>query len=200
MSGSARQVLAVLAVLAASPVAAQTTMPATAPTDALVERAIVFQGTAPNSCIIRALSSTSEVNATLTQAANGVAVNLTTGGFVDPRTGVPRETAITLSLPIICNAAHRVRIASRGGALRRVGITPSAGAGAFRSAINFRVDLDWADATRSFDTGSLGALEMPVPSAASGLATIRITIPGGGEPLAAGDYSDTLVVEVEASS
>lgn len=196
MKVMARLGYAALVATAASPTAAQTS----APTDTLVERVIVFQGSAPNSCIIRALTATSENNATLTPTSTGATVTLTTGGFVDPQTGVPRQTSIALGLPIICNAAHRVRIASRGGALRRAGMTSAADTNAFRSAINFRVDLDWANATRSFDTSNLAELVMSVPSAATGLATITITIPGGGAPLAAGDYSDTLVVEVEASS
>lgn len=186
--------IAVIAAALANPALAQQA----SATGDNIERAIVFEGDARRACVLKAPTAASQVNATLSQSANGVNVELTPQGFIDPQTGVPRATGISLNLPITCNTAHRIRVASRNGALLRAG--GGEDTGTFRSRLDFSVDVTWAGLTQSFNTANAGETILIVPDASTGAATITIAIPGGGNPLAAGAYSDTIVVEVEASS
>ncbi|SMF64974.1 hypothetical protein [Allosphingosinicella indica] len=163
-----------------------------------LERSIVFEGEATRACLIEAPTVDSQVNTRLDRAGGGVNVALSPTGFIDPETGVPRQSGISLSLPITCNTAHQLRIASREGALIREGAGTDTGA--FRSRLDFDVEVNWAGITRTFSTQNSAQLIIPVPDAATGQASINISIPGGGAPLAAGQYGDTLIVEVEATS
>ena len=165
-----------------------------------MERAIVFEGEAARACLIESPTADSQVNTSLERAGNGVNVTLSPTGFLDPQTGVPRQTGISLSLPITCNTAHQLRVASRSGALIRAGATAGGATGPFRSELDFDVEVNWAGQTRAFNTANATQVLIPVPDAATGQASVTISIPGGGTPLAAGDYGDTLVIEVEASS
>jgi hypothetical protein len=168
-------------------------------TDNAVERDVVLQGTAPAACVIRVPSSGNEQNATLSQSGSGgVNVELTPQGFIDPQTGVPRASGISLAIPITCNGPHHIRVSSARGSLLREGASSTEAA--IRSELNFNVALEWAGLSSSFNTDSARSLDLPVADAATGTARVTISIPGGGSPLAAGAYTDTLVVEVETSS
>jgi len=164
-----------------------------------LERAIVIEGSAPRACTLKVPRASGERNTTLAQTGSGgVTVALTPSGFIDPATGVPRATGIELALPITCNTAHHLRVTStRGGLLREGG--GDAG-GTFRARLDFAVDVRWAGQAVSFDTGTAARIDLSVADAATGDAMISISIPGGGSPLAAGDYGDTLIIEIEASS
>lgn len=164
-----------------------------------IDRDITFEGSAQRACRVTPASAVRELNATL-QPSDGSSLNvqLTPQGFIDPTTGVAQATEIALSLPVTCNAPHRIRVSSTQGALLREGA--SVAAGDFRSRLDFRVNLEFAGQSATFDTTSTASAEVNLSEAATGNAVVTISIPGGGTPLVAGAYSDTLIVEIEAGS
>ncbi len=186
--------LALGAALIAAPAFAQDMM-----TPERIDRDIAFEGTAQRACLVTPASSVREVNATLQPSDGGrLNVELTPQGFIDPQTGIARTTEIALSLPVTCNAPHRIRVSSTRGALLREGMDTESGD--FRSRLDFRVNLEFAGQAAAFDTTSSASAEVNLSEAATGNAVVTISIPGGGTPLVAGAYSDTLIVEIEAGS
>lgn len=103
---------------------------------------------------------------------------------------------VVLVLPAICNQAHTLTLASLNGGL--LGDGPALTSGPFRSNLPYSVSVNWAGDVRSFVTDS-ESLAMPVGDAATGSVTVTIQIPPGGAPLAAGVYSDELVLELGAA-
>lgn len=199
-----RYVLALPLAIAAMPSHAQSLSGPSAAAGVLSDatagsRSLSFEGAAEPACLIRSPAVLDSNNASVTVGSNSnVDVALSSGGFVDPGTGVPNAAQIKLSLPVTCNTAHHITVESARGGLVLLGSVPQ-GSG-FRSRLDFTVTLNWAGGAQSFNTTTARTLDAIVPNAATGAATIEIAIPGGGTPLVAGAYSDTVTVKVEATS
>ncbi|GHH15296.1 hypothetical protein GCM10008023_17930 [Sphingomonas glacialis] len=162
-------------------------------------RDLVVEGTAPPGCVIGSPSATEQDNARVTVAqSGGLDVALGGPGFINPLTGVPNPAAIRIALPITCNTAHRIQIESRNGGL--VNEATSGPTGALRNRLDFSVSLEWAGTSAGFDTSTARTVQTLVGNAATGTAQIGIRIPGGGTPLVAGIYNDTVTIRVEATS
>lgn len=99
--------------------------------------------------------------------------------------------AVELVLPATCNQAHTLNISSAKGALASDG--PALTGGVFRSRLPYGVTVSWAGGERVFESSG-DALAFAVGNAATGSVTLKIEIPAGGEPLAAGAYSDELIL------
>lgn len=162
-------------------------------------RDLLFEGTAPAACVTRAPRPVVQQNAAVTVSDNGnIDIRLDKSSFINPVTGVPNPVVIQVAFPIVCNTAHKISVESLRGGLQNEAVAN--GAFALRSHLDFNVQMNWAGTTKSFDTASGRAFEMPVMNAATGDADIRIAIPGGGTPLVAGVYSDTITLKVEVTS
>lgn len=162
-------------------------------------RDLVVEGIAPPGCVIGAPSATEQDNARVTVAqSGGLDVALSGPGFINPATGVPNPAAIRIALPITCNTAHRIQIESRNGGL--VNAATIGTASALRNRLDFSVSLEWAGTSAGFDTSTGRTVQTIVGNAATGVAQIGIRIPGGGTPLVAGIYNDTVTIRVEATS
>ena len=104
---------------------------------------------------------------------------------------------VELSLPVVCNASHRVELRSANGGLQRAGATGRGGA--FREFLAYQVGLNWAGQSVQLDTANRSA-NINASQPGKGDMVIRIATPAGGGPLVAGQYSDSIVVEVQPAN
>ena len=153
---------------------------------------------APVACVISPPSVGNQANASFvsTSASSGQ-VNITE--FVDPTSAVARASSIELNLPMVCNASHSVRVSSANGGLLRAGAVGRGATGTFTEFLAYNVGVDWAG--RSVDlltTNNTADLASSQPG--KGEMTIRIATPAGSGPLIAGQYSDSIVVEVQPAN
>jgi hypothetical protein len=165
------------------------------------DQALELVGEAPAACVLRAPSATAGVNANFdpTGPASG---ELRIVQMVDPNTAEPLPTSITLSLPVICNASHRIELRSQnGGLLRDRGNARNRQNGSgFGEFLTYRVGLNWAGQQREATSEEARNLIVAAPRGAAGDATISFSLPGGGGPLIAGRYSDAIIVEFQAAN
>lgn len=152
--------------------------------------------TAPVACVINAPSVANQSNASYsaTGASSGQ-VNITE--LVDADSATSRASSIELNLPVVCNASHRVMVRSTNGGLVRAGATGRSGA--FQESLTYTVDIDWSGQTLQLLTSRTDA-NLDVAHPGKGDMLIRIATPAGGGPLVAGQYSDSIVVEVQPAS
>ena len=174
------------------------TAPAFAQDSGRAAQTLYINGTAPSACVIRGPSSSSAVNAVFSQidASNG---QITITELVDPTNATPRASDITVSLPVICNASHRVSVTSREGGLLRAGSTRNAGGGGFAEFLPYQIGIDWAG-TQLQQSSDGGPILVNAANGASGNLSVRVATPAGGNPLVAGQYDDSIVIQFEPAS
>lgn len=165
------------------------------------DQPLELAGEAPPACVLRAPSATAGVNANFdpTGPASG---ELRIVQMVNPGTAEPLPTSITLALPVICNASHRIELRSQnGGLLRDRGNArnrqSSTGFGEF---LTYRVGLNWAGQQRDATSEEARNLSINAARGAAGDALLTFSLPGGGGPLVAGRYSDAIIVEFHAAN
>lgn len=153
---------------------------------------------APVACVISQPTVGNQSNASFTATGNSSGqVNITQ--LVDAQSAQPRASAIELSLPVLCNASHRIRISSANGGLLRTGATGRGRGGAFQEFLAYQVGLDWSGQSVILNSNTNNA-NINASQPAKGSMTIRIATPAGGAPLVAGQYSDSIVVEVQPAN
>lgn len=175
--------------LAATPALAQDTSQSS--------RALYINGTAPTACVIRGATSSAAQNAVFAavDASHG---QITITQLVDQNTAEPRASDIQINLPVTCNASHRVRIVSREGGLLRAGSSRGAQAG-FAEFLPYQIGVDWAGA--QIQQGSNGGpIVVNSPNGAMGNLSVHVATPGGGNPLVAGQYDDSITIQFEPAS
>lgn len=151
---------------------------------------------APVGCVINPPSVTSQSNASY--VANGPAngqVNITQ--LVDAEDATSRASSIELNLPVVCNASHRVMVRSSNGGLQRAGATGRGGM--FQEFLAYTVGIDWSGQTIELQT-SRSSANLDVAQPGKGDMVIRIATPAGSGPLVAGQYNDSIVVEVQPTN
>jgi hypothetical protein len=154
-------------------------------------------GEAPPACVLRPPSAGASANAALEQVTDRTAeVRITR--LVDPQTLEPQQASISLVFPLICNAAHRLTVrTTRGGLRLDVPAPPATG---FRDRLNYTVEADWAGMRAQGSSESGQPIDLRTSDGAAGVVSLNIQIPGGGAPLVAGPYSDSIVVELQPAS
>lgn len=157
-----------------------------------------LSGLAPVACVISQPSAGAQSNASFsaTGAASGQ-VNITE--FVDPQDASSRASTIELNLPLVCNASHSVRVTSANRGLLRAGASGTGTAGGFAEYLPYTVGLDWSGQSIALLTSN-SAASINASNPGRGEMIIRIATPAGGGPLVAGQYSDSIVVEVQPAS
>lgn len=157
-----------------------------------------LSATAPVACVISSPRVTSQSNASFTSTGTSSGqVNITE--LVDANNARSRASAIELSLPVVCNASHRVRVSSSNGGLLRAGATGRGRGGAFQEFLGYNVGIDWAGQTATLDSNTNNA-NINARQPGKGDMVIRIATPAGSGPLIAGQYSDSIVVEVQPAN
>ncbi|CAM3095950.1 hypothetical protein SPAN111604_03475 [Sphingomonas antarctica] len=182
-----------LVIAIAAPLTAQTT---TIDEASRTTQTIHVSGIAPPACLVRPAGGQRGINATF--ESTGSSGTVTISNLVDPISAKVLPSRITLTLPITCNSAHIVRLRSAGGALRREGAAVVPGA-VFTDTLPYEYGLRWAGGGTLAPTASGQAVTVQASGAASGLAEVTLDVPGGGRPLVAGRYGDTIIVELGAA-
>jgi hypothetical protein len=154
-------------------------------------------GTSRPACVLGAATSTAGNNMTF-QPLSNVSGQVRITDMVDSNL-VSRGGSIEVILPVICNSAHRIRVHSDNGGLRRVGAPGRPGP--FAELVPYRVNTTWGAQQASFTTdGSGGTLIINAAEARAGQVGLSIAVTRGGRPLATGLYSDQIVVELQAAN
>lgn len=153
---------------------------------------------APVSCVISQPTVGNQSNASFTATGSSSGqVNITQ--LVDSQNAAPRASSIELSLPVVCNASHRIVVRSANGGLLRTGASGRGTGGAFAQYLSYQVGIDWSGQSVQLDTSNNTA-DLNASQPAKGALTIRIATPAGGTPLVAGQYSDSIVLEVQPAN
>jgi hypothetical protein len=184
-----RAALFAIAVLAAVPAQAQVT-------DTVSQR-LEIMGDAPAACVFATPTASNGSNASFTAtSATSARINITQ--LVNSADSTSLGSSIELSLPVICNASHRVVVRSTNGGLARVGGS-NGSAGGFSEFLAYRFGLGWAgqQLDRSSDSGEV-IVDAGEP--AKGEVRLRIVTPVGSLPLVAGQYNDSIVIEFQAAN
>ena len=151
-------------------------------------------GEAPQACVLRPPLVTALTNATFTPTGTQAATILVTQ-LADPLTAVPVEATINLAFPVICNGAHEVTVRTANGGLTHVPPVATPGPG-FRSSLVYQLTGAWAGQTSSGGANQPTPVDIRTNNGAAGQFSLVVEIPGGGDPLVAGPYSDSLVIEL----
>lgn len=150
-----------------------------------------FRGAAAAGCRLSTPTAPTSDNVQISALAPGsadIAINQLVGDD-----GAALGATVVLELPAVCNQAHTLNLTSLHGGL--LGDGPEVTSGPFRSRLPYSVTVAWAGGQQSFLTED-GSLSFALGEAAAGPVTVTIQIPSGGAPLAAGAYSDELVLEL----
>lgn len=180
------------AVLAAAPALAQTTT--------IGQGRLDLVGVAPSTCLVQ--TPQAAVGANTTFAAGGAQQGqVTITQLADPQTAVAKEATISVALPVICNSAHHVTVTSLNrGLLRQGGIASQTSVNGFREFIPYSVTASWAGQTATGQSLSGAPVNITTQDGAAGQVSLTIDVPGGGDPLVAGTYSDSLTIELQVAS
>lgn len=174
---------------------------ALAPAAALAQTANIGQGRldlvgeSPSACLASAPTSPTGQNATFQQTGPS-AGEIRITQLVDPQTAQPRPSSIDVAVPVICNSAHRLTIRSGSGGLVLQGRQVQATG--FRSSLAYNVSATWAGQTNNGTSAS--PVTINSSDGAAGLVSLNISVPGGGDPLVAGVYEDSVVIELQVAS
>ncbi len=159
-----------------------------------------LSGVAPSACLISTPTAAAGSNSSF-QPAGTQSGQVTITQMVDPNTAVPVASSINLALPIICNAAHNVTVSTTNGGLARAGVAPGAGpVGGFRQFLPYQVTATWAGQTQNATSQAGTTVSINSSDGAAGQLSLTIAVPGGGDPMVAGAYSDQVVVQLQVAS
>jgi hypothetical protein len=160
---------------------------------------IELAGDAPPACVLSEPVASAAVNAVYAGGSASTG-QVSISQLVDPTTALPRESAIVLTFPAACNASHTISVRSGNGGLLRAGGQPvGATAGGFGEFLTYDLGVDWAGGT-AVQSSNAGALDIVNPRPNAGSLVLRVNTPSSEVPLAAGQYSDSIVVVVQTSN
>lgn len=170
-------------------------VPAIASAQELSERGtgeVRIEGAAPVACVLEPTATFQGSNATFREVDERRS-RLDILNLVDGNTGEVIPFQAEISLPIICNAAHRVYVRTTQGGLTLVG--PAQSAPGFSSRLLYTLGVEWAGQQRSGPSSQ--EIVINSSDAAQGLVNVSVSIGPNGDPLLAGAYADDLVIELE---
>lgn len=143
-------------------------------------------------CRMGTMVSTAAQNASFTSNANGGVLEITT--LADPQTALIRAATMTIAIEGMCNQPHTLRLRSSNGGLT----TDAAPAGGFVNRVDYVARVNWAGEVGNLQPqGQAGAsLAVVVPTAAGAGLGLEIEILPVSQPAIAGQYEDSLTVEL----
>jgi hypothetical protein len=158
---------------------------------------IEIVGQAPNACVIRGQGNVTTVNGTY--ASNGLSSGeLRIVEMVDSTTARGRAVSLDLALDVVCNSPHRLMLRSTNGGLLRRGAPAGAPAsGPFVQLVPYSFSASWLGHDVTSQSDSRGLMMIEAAAAGAGQYSLGIRVPGG-EPLVAGTYEDSVVLEFSA--
>lgn len=184
-------------ILLALALTATPTLALAAPVDGRETARLDLAGEVPSACVISTPAAEAGSNTAFQPlAAESAAIRVI--DLVDPLTAQARAASINLAFPVTCNGAHRLTVRTERGAM--VGSEPAAATPGFRDRLPYRVSAGWAGRTASGASDSGTPVDIPISNGAAGVLSLGVAIDPGGDPLVAGAYSDSLVVELQPAS
>ena len=157
-------------------------------------------GVAPGACLIANPSYVAGANSTFA-ASGGLQGRVDITQLADPQTAEPIASSVNLAVPIICNTAHRLSLTTaNGGLLRAGGAAALAPANGFREFLPYQVNATWAGQSVTATSRQGETAHILSSDGAAGQLDLVITVPGGGGPMAAGQYGDDLVVRLQVAN
>ncbi|HWE48085.1 MAG TPA: hypothetical protein VG407_18860 [Caulobacteraceae bacterium] len=154
-------------------------------------------GVAPAACVLNGPSSSNSVNATVNDAGSRT-TQVTITNLVDTNSLAAQAATVNLAFPLICNGPHKLTLTTTNGGLTLEGGAPSAPG--FTDHVDYVMQAAWAGQTSQVSTGSARSLQISAGDGAAGVVSLSIQIPGGGNRLIAGSYSDTLTLDVQPAT
>jgi hypothetical protein len=152
-------------------------------------------------CVARAPVAAAGVNATFDPSSDaGGEVRIIQ--LVDNNSAEPLPASITLLVPVVCNSSHRVALRSQNGGLLRDAGNPqirqsSSGFGEF---LPYEYAFGWAGQQRESKSDEARTMSFDVARGAAGEASFSFSLAGGGGPLLAGRYSDSIIIEFQPAN
>ena len=154
-------------------------------------------GVAPSACVLQAPTAMNGSNASF-QARGTNSGEIRIVEMVDPVSAQPRAVGIDLLLPVICNSPHRLALRSGNGGLRHTGAASANSS--FSDFLPYKVAASWAGQDVSGQTDAGQQVVINSNSGAAGQASVSVNVPGGGSPLLAGGYEDSIVIEFQVAN
>jgi hypothetical protein len=175
---------------------------ASAASVAIVAVAVVPYGAMAGDSAQFSVTVTGHVSSNCNWASGGGDVDMTMNNFVDRDSRV-RERAQWLRLGVMgCNQPAYVSLKTENGGMKNKDDATCTSSGTSH-CVNYIASADWNDATVTYTTDGT-----PEATASSGVSStnrrnrVRLTVtpqkPVGDVPLVAGDFTDTLTVQVGA--
>jgi len=190
-----------LALLALAPVAlVVVAVPAAAQQTDTASQRLELLGTAPAACVLGAPKAASASNAVFATTGSSSG-QITISQFVNPQTANPVASAVSLVLPVTCNASHQITVRSANGGLLRAGGNAAnrQRSNAFADFVVYDLGIDWIGRSAR-QASDRGTMLVSVNDGGTGEFALRVATPAGGGPLVAGRYDDTIVVEFHAAN
>ncbi len=194
MSGLSRPLAFALSLTAASGIAHAQTLTPGQDVGGSSSGRLDLIGDAPQACVLSPPVVTALANATF-QPVNGQAGTILVNQLVDPQTAAPLGATINLAFPVVCNGAHEMTVRTANGGLAHIPAIAVPGVG-FRASLVYRLTAAWAGQTVTGGTDQPTPVDIRTSDGAAGQFSLVVDIPGGGDPLIAGPYSDSLVIEL----
>jgi len=143
-------------------------------------------------CRLGTMVSTSAENAAFQPSITGGLLQIT--NLASSQTALVQSATMALTLDGMCNQPHTLKIRSSNG-----GLTTDAGpTGGFINRIDYSARVTWGGQTGILQPqGQVGAnLALTVPTAAGSGLGVEIQIIPASLPAVAGQYEDSLVIEL----
>ena len=166
----------------------------TLPTQSRVE----IVGEALPACLIRGGGNAQGSNVSF-QSSGPFAGEIRIDQLIDPTTAVARKANVNLQLPVVCNGPHKVVLRSARGGLVRDGAS-GATTGPFRERLPYELSAVWNGRVLRQASDAAGPFVVESSDGRADDLGLSISLPGGGAPLVAGSYSDTITVEFQAAN
>jgi len=143
-------------------------------------------------CRLGTVVSTSAENASFQATNNGGLLEIT--NLASPQTALVQAATMALTLDGMCNQPHTIKIRSANGGLT----TDSGSASGFINRIDYTARVAWGGQTGTLQPqGQVGAnLALIIPTAAGSGLGVQIDIIPASLPAVAGQYEDSLVIEL----
>lgn len=143
-------------------------------------------------CRLGAMISTSAENASFQPTNNGGLLEITT--LASPQTALVQPATMALTLDGMCNQPHTLKIRSANGGLT----TDANAAPGFINRIDYAARIAWGGQAGVLQPqGQVGAnLALAIPTAAGSGLGVQIDIIPASLPAVAGQYEDSLVIEL----
>ena len=152
-----------------------------------------FEGSIIENCIFDAVPAGSGGGVNIATTENGLSVNF--NSIADPETAELVPFGLIVSLDMTCNFAHTVTIRSVSGGLQA---SDPSNSDTFTDRADYTVEAQWAGQSAEFSTsGTPGeGAGLQIGGLNAGRFDLEIGSAASSLPLVAGDYTDTLIIEI----